>query len=87
MPKLQPTKSTSRRNGKVSPATTIRHLRARIKQLVHDVERYRTALIKHLPPPPKHLRMTRKQMREAEANPFTLKDFVRETEAMLKSST
>jgi hypothetical protein len=84
MPKSKKAKP-SRRRRTPGDAATIRQLRKRIKELEHNVERYRNLLIERLPEPPPHLRMTREEMKEAEENPFTLEDFIRETEAMLKA--
>jgi hypothetical protein len=85
MPKTKKAKSSTR-NGKPSDAATIRQLRKRIKELEHNVERYRNLLIARLPEPPPHLRMTREEMKEAEENPYTLDDFIKRLEADLKAA-
>lgn len=85
MPKTTKAKP-SQRNRKPSDATIIRQLRKRIKELEHNVDRYRNLLIARLPEPPPHLRMTREEMKEAEANPYTLHDFIKRLEADLKAA-
>jgi hypothetical protein len=86
MPKVKSAKS-ARRNGKPSDATRIRQLRKRVQELEQQVERYRTALIKRLPPPPKHLRLTRKQMKEMEEFRPTFHEYVEQLKGEMKAES
>ncbi len=77
-------KTSFARNGKPrSAAATIRALKARIKELEAERDGYLQTIKVLLPV--KRFRFTRKELREAEANPFTLKDFIKECEEQLKA--
>jgi hypothetical protein len=70
-------------NGKTrSAAATIRALKARIKELETERDGYLQTVKALLPV--KRFRFTRKELREAEANPFKLEDLIQELENELQ---